>query len=47
MRRAHRNAHRMLWPVLAVLVGLAFAMSLVMRAPPPAPEPPAVVEGQR
>jgi hypothetical protein len=47
MRRAHRTAHRMLWPALAVLVGIAFAMSLVMRAPPPAPESPAAVEGQR
>jgi hypothetical protein len=35
----------MLWPALAVLVGIAFAMSLVLRAPPPAP--PAGIEGQR
>ncbi|MBX9777571.1 MAG: hypothetical protein K2Y71_24590 [Xanthobacteraceae bacterium] len=47
MRRAHRNAHRMLWPALAVLVGLALAMSLVMRAPPPAAPPPPAAEGQR
>mgnify|MGYP001446467470 CR=1 FL=1 len=46
MRRTHRTAHRMLWPALAVLVGLALATSLLMRAPPPAP-PPAVSEGQR
>ena len=44
MRRAHRTTHRMLWPALAVLVGIAFAMSLVMRAPP---DPPAAIEGQR
>src|SRR5262245_16218680 len=37
MRRAHRTAHRMLWPVLALLVGLGLTLSLVMRAPPPAP----------
>jgi len=47
MRRAHRTAHRVLWPALALLVGIAFAMSLVLRAPPPAPAPPAAVEGQR
>lgn len=47
MRRAHRNAHRMLWPALAVLVGIAFVMSLVMRAPPEPPEPPAAIEGPR
>jgi hypothetical protein len=47
MRRAHRNVHRMIWPALAVLVGIALAMSLVMRAPPPAAGPPAAAEGQR
>jgi hypothetical protein len=47
MRRAHRTAHRMLWPALALLVGIAFAMSLVMRAPPPPPATPAAIEGQR
>jgi hypothetical protein len=36
----------MLWPALAVLVGIAFAMSLAMRAPP-SPQPPAAIEGQR
>ena len=45
MKRAHRTVHRMLWPVLALLVGNALAMSLVMRTPPPAP--PAAVEGQQ
>jgi hypothetical protein len=34
----------MLWPALAVLVGIAFAMSLVMRPPP---DPPPAIEGQR
>lgn len=37
----------MLWPALAVLVGIAFAMSLLMRAPPPEPPPAAAIEGQR
>jgi hypothetical protein len=36
----------MLWPVLAVLFGLALATSLVMRAPPAAPPPPAA-EGRQ
>ena len=45
MKRAHRIAHRMLWPVLALLVGLGLTMALMMRAPPPMP--PVAVEGQR
>ena len=36
MRRAHRTIHRNLWPVLAVLVAIGFALALVLRAPPPA-----------
>jgi len=47
MRRTHRAAHRMLWPALALLVGVALALSLVMRAPPPAPPAAAAIEGQR
>lgn len=34
MRRAHRAAHRRLWPALAVLVGAALALALVLRPPP-------------
>jgi hypothetical protein len=39
----------MLWPLLAVLFGIALALSLVMRAPAPQPQPPQspVAEGQR
>jgi len=44
MKRAHRTAHRVLWPALALLIGAALALSLVLRAPPPAP--PAAVERQ-
>jgi hypothetical protein len=40
MRRAHRSAHRALWPALAVLVLCGFAMALWLR-PPPKVEPPA------
>jgi hypothetical protein len=37
----------MLWPALALLVGIALAMSFLMRAPPQPPAPPAAIEGQR
>jgi len=37
MTRSHRIAHRALWPVLAVLVGLGFAMALHLRPPPDTP----------
>jgi hypothetical protein len=37
MRRAQRSVHRVLWPILAVLVVVAVAMALVLR-PPPMPE---------
>ena len=38
MTRGHRTVHRMLWPLLAVLVGLGFTLALVKR-PPPEPAP--------
>jgi len=38
MNRRHRKAHRMLWPVLAVIVALGFTLALALRPPP---EPPA------
>jgi len=41
MTRGPRAVHRMLWPVLAVLVVLGFTMALVKRPPP---EPPAAAE---
>jgi hypothetical protein len=37
MTRAHRLAHRALWPMLALLVGFGFAMALHLRPPPEAP----------
>jgi hypothetical protein len=37
MTRAHRFAHRAVWPLLAVLVGLSFALALHLRPPPDAP----------
>jgi hypothetical protein len=38
MTRGHRSAHRLLWPVLALIVALGFTMALALRPPP---EPPA------
>jgi hypothetical protein len=46
MKRAHRTAHRMLWPALALLVGFGLTLALVLRAPPQS-SAPAAVEGQR
>ena len=43
MTRGHRRVHRLLWPVLAVLVALGFTMALVKRLPP---EPPAQGEAK-
>ncbi len=37
MTRGHRTFHRLLWPVLAVLVAFGFTMALALRPPP---EPP-------
>jgi hypothetical protein len=47
MTRGHRNFHRMLWPVLAVLVALGFTMALVLRPPPEPPDAPAQSESSR
>ena len=43
MTRGHRNIHRLLWPVLAILVAFGFTMALVKRPPP---EPPASTESK-
>jgi len=40
MTRGHRTIHRLLWPLLAVLVALGFTMALVKRPPPEKPESP-------
>jgi hypothetical protein len=45
MTRGHRSVHRMLWPVLAVIVALGFTLALALRPPPENPEaPPAQAE---
>ena len=33
MKRAHRSAHRALWPILAVAVALGLTMALLLRKP--------------
>jgi hypothetical protein len=37
MTRGHRAFHRILWPVLALVIALGFTMALVMRPPPEMP----------
>jgi hypothetical protein len=39
--RSHRHIHRLLWPVLALLVMLGTIMALTLRPPP---EPPPVAQ---
>jgi hypothetical protein len=43
MTRSHRFAHRLIWPVLAVVVVLGLTMALVLRPPP---DPPAAAGGK-
>jgi hypothetical protein len=40
MRRPHRKAHRLIWPVLVLLVAFGFVMALVLRAPAEPLAPP-------
>ena len=37
MTRTHRSLHRIVWPILAVLVALGVALALWLR-PPPKPD---------
>ena len=46
MTRSHRSLHRVLWPLLALLVGLGFTMALVLRPPPPVESQPAPQEAR-
>jgi len=43
MTRAHRSLHRIVWPILALLVALGVALALWRRPPPehagPVPAP--------
>jgi hypothetical protein len=44
MTRTHRVIHRIVWPVLALLVASGFVMALHLRPPP---DPPLAVEPAR
>jgi hypothetical protein len=44
MTRSQRSGHRALWPVLALVVALGWALALTLRLPPDA-EAPQVTEG--
>lgn len=37
MMRQHRQAHRALWPLLALLVAFGFLAALALRPPPEQP----------
>jgi hypothetical protein len=41
MRKAHRAAHRRVWPILALLVGAGLVLALALR---PAPDQPVVAQ---
>ena len=47
MTRGHRTFHRMLWPVLALIVVLGFTMALVKRPTPAPPTPPTAEEPRK
>jgi len=46
VRRGHRSAHRRLWPILLLVVGIGFAMALYLR-PAPAQVAPVAAETAR
>lgn len=46
MTRGHRAFHRMVWPALALIVGLGFTLALALR-PPPEPPTQATEEPRR
>lgn len=43
MMRPHRQAHRALWPLLALLILIGFLSALALR-PPPEPSPQSQME---
>jgi hypothetical protein len=43
MKRAHRAAHRKLWPLLGLVIGAGLLLALVLRPPP---EPPTASAAQ-
>jgi hypothetical protein len=47
MTRSHRSLHRVLWPLVALAVGLGFTLALLLRPPPQVESPPAAQESTR
>ena len=47
MTRKHRTFHRLIWPALALLVGLGFTLALALRLPPDPPSAPTAEEPRR
>ena len=47
MTRGHRTVHRILWPVLAVIVAIGFTLALVKRPPPEPPATPVAEEPRK
>jgi hypothetical protein len=47
MTRSHRAAHRLLWILLALVLGLGLAAALLWRAPAHAATPASVIEAPR
>ena len=46
MRVSHRRAHRGLWLVLTVIVGIGFISALILRQPVPIEETSFIEEGE-
>jgi len=42
MTRTHRSLHRIVWPILAVLVALGVVLALWLRPPPKEVDAPAI-----
>ena len=43
MTRAHRSLHRLIWPILALLVALGVVLALWLRPPPDQAAAPAIM----
>ena len=47
MRLGHRSAHRRLWPILALVIGVGFALAFYLRPAPAGEISPASIEAAR